>query len=134
MPFFEKMIKERQNPMALSMLIQRLCVLNLSFSQAICRVILKCVNEVIDPKDEMDELVMIISQVLAIKDAYYMNRMEYMLGFTCPFIYDCNVMGSIDEEKFIFASSNENPYTVECLLSYIYMNRLRYFTRDAGAH
>lgn len=45
MPFYEKMIKENQNPDAISFLVERLAINNLGFSYAISRVLLHVVNE-----------------------------------------------------------------------------------------
>ena len=42
--FYEKMIKENQNPHYLCLLIERLCIQNLPFSEVIARVFLKVVN------------------------------------------------------------------------------------------
>ena len=44
MAFYEKMIKENQYPENLSHIIERLCIQNLPFSEAIARVLLKIIN------------------------------------------------------------------------------------------
>lgn len=44
MTFYEKMIKENQHPEVLSLIIERLCIENLPFSECIARVLLKVLN------------------------------------------------------------------------------------------
>ena len=51
MAFFEKMIKENQNPDVLSLIIERLCIQNLPFSESIARVLLKIVTDNTDVSD-----------------------------------------------------------------------------------
>ena len=48
-----------------------------------------------------------------------------MLGSASCYVYEKNVMGSLEEEKYIYPSSLENVFPLESLLSYIHMNRLR---------
>jgi hypothetical protein len=45
------MIRERQNLNILGLVIQRLSIKNIKFSEAIARVLLKCLNEITDAKD-----------------------------------------------------------------------------------
>ena len=52
-------------------------------------------------------------------------RAEYVLGFASCYVYEKNVMASLEEEKYIYPSSLENVFPLESLLSYIHMNRLR---------
>lgn len=43
-----------------------------------------------------------------------------------PFIYQKNLLASIDEEKYTYPSTLENIFPLESLLSYAHINRNRY--------
>jgi hypothetical protein len=74
MPFFEKMIKENQNPFATAAIIERLSILNLPFSLAVVRVLLKVFNENTDASDDCETVMLCISRLLNIKDAFWRAR------------------------------------------------------------
>ncbi len=74
MPFYEKMIKENQNPFAIASIIERLSILNLPFSMAIARVLLKVFNENTDASDDCDTVMLCITKLLNIKDAFWRLR------------------------------------------------------------
>lgn len=48
-----------------------------------------------------------------------------MLGVPTPFIYQQNILSSIDEEKYVFPSILENIFPLESLLNYAHINRMR---------
>lgn len=120
------MIKENQNPFAIASIIERLCIMNLPFSMAIARVLLKVFNENTDASDECDTAMLCISRVLNIKDPYWRLRAEAILGYGTCYVFDKNLMVTIEEEKYVYPSTLDNIFPLESLLSYIHINRLRY--------
>jgi hypothetical protein len=125
MPFYEKMIKENQNPFAIASIIERLSILNLPFSLAIARVLLKVFNENTDTAEECDTVMLCITKVLNIKDAFWRLRAEAILGYGTCYVFDKNVMAAIEEEKYVYPCTLDNIFPLESLLSYIHINRQR---------
>ena len=87
---------------------------------------LVCLNEITDAKDEMIDICGCVSKYMIISDEYWVNRAEFVLGFNSPYIYMDNYLTSLDEERFIYSSTLEDLFPVECLLAYCHINRLRY--------
>jgi hypothetical protein len=46
-----------------------------------------------------------ITKVLTIKDDFWQLRAEAILGNSTPFIYQANLMSTIDEEKYTYPST-----------------------------
>lgn len=74
MPFYEKMIKENQNAYATAAIIERLSILNIHFSHAVSRVLLKVFNENTDAADDCETDMLCISRLLNIRDDFWTNR------------------------------------------------------------
>lgn len=110
MHFYEKMIKENQNPEAIACIIERLSILNEAFSHAVARVLLKIFNENTDVADECDGVMLCISRFLRIRDFFWPVRAEYILGYASCYVYEKNIMASLEEEKYIYPSSLENVF------------------------
>ncbi len=68
-----------------------------------------------------------VSKYLMISDEFWSNRAEFVLGYSSPYIFVDNLMSSLDEERFVYISTLEDLFPVECLLAYCHINRLRYF-------
>lgn len=126
MAFYEKMIKENQNPYAIAAIIERLSILNLPFSHSISRVLLKVFNENTDTADECDTVMLCITRLLNIRDDFWTNRAEFVLGYAAAYVFDKNAMSYMEEEKYVYPSTLENVFPLESLLSYIHINRARY--------
>lgn len=126
MEFYRKMLRERQNLRDLALVIQRLCIMNLEFSRAICEVILESICSITDSKDEMQDLATVCLEVLKIRDNFWLNRAEMLLGVGTPFVMKNNLMVTFDEERYVYASTIYDIFPVECLLSYVYLYRLKY--------
>jgi hypothetical protein len=47
--------------------------------------------------DELDTIMLSITRVLTIKDSFWQLRAEAILGTSMPFIYQTNLMSSIEE-------------------------------------
>ncbi len=94
--FYEKMLRERQNLEILGLIIQRLSIKNVLFSEAVARVMLITLNEITDAKDEMIDICSCISKYLVITDEYWQNRAEFILGYSSPYIFNDNLMTSLD--------------------------------------
>lgn len=120
------MIRDRQNLDILGLIIQRLSIKNLKFSEAVAIVMLTCLNEITDAKDEMVDICGCISKFLIISDEFWVNRAEFILGYSSPYIFNDNLLSSLDEERFVYGSTLEDLFPVECLLAYCHINRLRY--------
>ena len=125
MNFYERMIKENQNHQAISQIIERLSIQNLPFSESIARVLLKIVNENTEVSDEMDGVLLCMSRFLRITDQFWIKRFEAVLGTPSPFVYQKNIITSLDEEKYIYPSTLENIFPLESLLNYAHINRMR---------
>lgn len=87
--------------------------------------LLKAFNENTDAADECDGVMLCLGRFLRIRDFFWPVRAEYVLGSASCYVYEKNVMGSLEEEKYIYPSSLENVFPLESLLSYIHMNRQR---------
>ena len=74
--FYEKMIKEYQNPDVLCLLIERLSIENLPFSETIARILLKIINENTEVSDEMDTVLLCCNRFLRITDRFWIKRAE----------------------------------------------------------
>lgn len=46
-----------------------------------------------------------ISRFLTIRDDFWRMRAEYVLGYGCCYVYEKNMMVSLDEEKYIYPST-----------------------------
>lgn len=123
--FYRKMLRERQNVQELSSIIQRLCIMNLEFSKAVCEVILETICSITDSKDEMQDLSNLVLEVLKIRDDYWTHRAEMLLGLAYPFVVGENIMSTFDEERYVFSSTIYDVFPVECLFSYVYIYRLK---------
>jgi hypothetical protein len=88
-------------------------------------VLLVCLNEITDAKDEMIDICGCISKYLIITDDFWLSRAEFILGCSSPYIYMDNLLASLDEERFVYVSTLEDLFPVECLLAYCHINRLR---------
>lgn len=66
-----------------------------------------------------------ISRFMTISDDFWTQRAEFILGFPSSYIYQKNIMNSIDEEKYTYPSTLENVFPLQSLISYAYMNKLR---------
>lgn len=95
------------------------------FSESIARVLLKIVNENTEVSDEMDGVLLCMSRFLRITDQFWIKRFEAVLGTPSPFVYQKNIITSLDEEKYIYPSTLENIFPLESLLNYAHINRMR---------
>lgn len=95
--FYEKMIKENQNPDAITFIIERLSINNLPFSDSISRVLLRIINENTEVSDEMETVLQCVNRFLRIADQFWIKRAEAVLGTPSPFIYQKNILSSLDE-------------------------------------
>lgn len=68
------MLRERQNLEILGLIIQRLSIKNIKFSEAIARVMIVQLNKVTDAKDEMVDICNCISKFLVITDEFWDKR------------------------------------------------------------
>ncbi len=68
------MLRERQNLEILGLIIQRLSIKNIKFSEAIARVMIVQLNQVTDAKDEMVDICNCISKFLVITDEFWHKR------------------------------------------------------------
>lgn len=68
------MLRERQNLEILGLIIQRLSIKNIKFSEAIARVMIVQLNQVTDAKDEMVDICNCISKFLVITDEFWDKR------------------------------------------------------------
>jgi len=53
-----------------------------------------------------------ISKYLVISDEYWVNRAEFVLGYSSPYIYSDNLLSSLDEERFVYSSTLEDLFPV----------------------
>lgn len=51
-----------------------------------------------------------ISRFMTITDDFWTQRAEFVLGFPSSYIYEKNIMNSIDEEKYTYPSTLENVF------------------------
>lgn len=110
--------------MALATIIQRLCILNLEFSKAIAEPILTAVCSITDTKDDLEDLCHIILEVLRIRDDYWVNRADLILGWCTPYIVDDNSVTGVETERLVYQSTIFEIFPVECLLNYAYLYRM----------
>lgn len=80
----------------------------------------------------METVLLCIGRFLRITDELWIKRAEAVLGTPTPFIYDKNILSSLDEEKYVFPSTLENIFPLESLLNYAHINRLRYLVFYSG--
>ena len=66
-----------------------------------------------------------VSSFLKINDQIWTRRAEAVLGVPTPFIYQKNILTSLDEEKYVYPSVLENMFPIESLLNYAHINRQR---------
>lgn len=88
--------------------------------------LLKIVNENTEISDELDTVLLCVNRFLRIVDSLWIKRAEAVLGTPTPFIYQKNILSSLDEEKYVYPSTLEDVFPLESLLNYAYINRLRY--------
>lgn len=119
------MLRERQNLRELGELIQRLCILNIEFSRAIIEVVLETISSITDVKDEMSDLSSVCLSILNIRDDYWRDRAEMLLGVGLPYVYNNNLMTNFDDERFTFCSTIIDIFPVECLFSYVHLYKLK---------
>ena len=91
------MLRERQNLEILGLIIQRLSINNIKFSEAIARVMIVQLNQVTDAKDEMVDICSCISKFLVITDEFWHKRAEFIVGYSSPYIFNDNLLSSLDE-------------------------------------
>lgn len=82
-----------------------MCIKNLNFSEALARVVLKIVNENTEISDELDTVLLCINRFLRMSDELWIKRAEAVLGTPTPFIYQKNILSSLDEEKYVYPST-----------------------------
>lgn len=87
--------------------------------------LLRIVNENTEVSDELDTVLLCISKFLRIADMFWIKRAEALLGTPAPFIYQQNILSSLDEEKYVFPSTLEDIFPLESLLNYAHINRMR---------
>jgi hypothetical protein len=73
----------------------------------------------------MDAVLLCVNRFLRITDQFWIKRAEAILGVPAPFVYQQNILSSIDEEKYVFPSILENIFPLESLLNYAHINRMR---------
>lgn len=102
--FYQKMLQERQNLPELSLIIQRLCILNIDFSRAIIPVVLETINSITDSKDEMVDLSIVCENILKIRDDFWLHRAQMLLGVGSPYVSNNNMMSTFDDERYSYNS------------------------------
>lgn len=58
----------------------------------------------------MDTVLFCVNRFLSITDPFWIKRAEYVLGTPTPFIYQKNILSSLDEEKYVFPSTLEDIF------------------------
>ena len=97
----------------------------MKFSECLSRILLSTLNEITDAKDEMIDICNCITKFLIITDDYWLNRAEFVLGYSSPYIFNDNLLNSLDEERFVYYSTLQDLFPIECLFAYCHVNRLR---------
>jgi len=46
-----------------------------------------------------------ISKFLVITDEFWHKRAEFIVGYSSPYIFNDNLLSSLDEERFVYAST-----------------------------
>lgn len=122
-PFYTKMIKERQNNTEIGEIIHRLAIKNLRFSEEISRVILRCLGETMDRSHEVKGIMELVERLLQIQDEFSINRMELLLGYGKLELSKNYTLSSIDHDVYFFMSTIEDIFPIECVLSYMLVNK-----------
>lgn len=73
----------------------------------------------------MADLSSICFSILNIRDEYWRDRAEMLLGVGLPYVLNNNLMATFDDERFTFTSTIIDIFPVECLFSYVYLYRLK---------
>lgn len=73
----------------------------------------------------MQDISVVCLEILKIRDDFWINRAESLLGVGIPFVMKNNVMVSFDEERFVYTSTIYDIFPIECLFSYVYLYRLK---------
>lgn len=124
MPFYLKMIKEKQALSDLGFLIHRLAIRNLKFSEEISRVILRCLNETMDRSEEVRGIMHLARRLIEIKDEFALQRMEFLLGYGKVYLSKSHRLSSVDQDIFLYSSTIEYVFPIECILSYLWSTRI----------
>jgi hypothetical protein len=53
----------------------------------------------------MKDICSCLNKFLVITDEYWVNRAEFVLGYTSPYIYNENLIDSVEEERFVYYST-----------------------------
>lgn len=86
-------------------IIQRLCIRNLDFSKVISEPLLTAIGSITDKNDEMEDLSHVVREIMIIKDEYWLQRAEMLLGWANPYLMSDNTITAIDTEHFVFTST-----------------------------
>ena len=73
----------------------------------------------------MQDLGIVCLEILKIRDSFWTHRAEMLVGIGVPFVANNNVMETFDEEKYTYTSTIYDIFPIECLLSYVYLYRLK---------
>lgn len=76
-----------------------------------------------DRSDEVLPIMGIARRLIEITDEFSLQRMEFLLGYGKVYLSKTYRLSSVDQDIFLYSSSIEYIFPVECILSYLWTTR-----------
>lgn len=64
-------------------------------------------------------------EILKIRDDFWINRAEMLVGVCLPYVMNNNLMSALNEDKYVFTSTLDDIFPVESLFGYVHLFRAK---------